>query len=317
MASIPNVKWKDVGGLGQAKDEVMDMITLPLKHPELFASGVRQRSGVLFYGPPGTGKTLLAKAVATECNCNFISVKGPELLNMYIGESERNVRQVFERARAAKPCVLFFDEIDSLAPARGKGSDSGGVMDRVVSQLLTEIDGMSSSSSGGDLFVIGATNRPDLLDSSLLRPGRFDRLLYLGIAADDDAQLKILKALTRKFKLKEDVRLEDVIATCPTNYTGADFYALASNALSMAIRRRAKEIKGIIDETNKNCPYYATPTTIPKFLQNLSEEELDVKVGMDDFLEARESIVASVTKEENEKYLKLKEEYSPTIKEKE
>ncbi len=317
VASIPNVKWKDVGGLGQAKDEVMDMITLPLKHPELFASGVRQRSGVLFYGPPGTGKTLLAKAVATECNCNFISVKGPELLNMYIGESERNVRQVFERARAAKPCVLFFDEIDSLAPARGKGSDSGGVMDRVVSQLLTEIDGMSSSSSGGDLFVIGATNRPDLLDSSLLRPGRFDRLLYLGIAADDDAQLKILKALTRKFKLKEDVRLEEVIATCPTNYTGADFYALASNALSMAIRRRAKEIKGIIDETNKNCPYYATPTTIPKFLQNLSEEELDVKVGMDDFLEARESIVASVTKEENEKYLKLKEEYSPTIKEKE
>ena len=113
------------------------------------------------------------------------------------------------------------------------------------------------------------------------------------------------------------MRLEEVIATCPTNYTGADFYALASNALSMAIRRRAKEIKGIIDETNKNCPYYATPTTIPKFLQNLSEEELDVKVGMDDFLEARESIVASVTKEENEKYLKLKEEYSPTIKEKE
>ena len=122
-------------------------------------------------------------------------MKGPELLNMYIGESERNVRQVFERARAAKPCVLFFDEIDLLAPARGKGSDSGGVMDRVVSQLLTEIDGMSSSSSGGDLFVIGATNRPDLLDSSLLRPGRFDRLLYLGIAADDDAQLKILGPL--------------------------------------------------------------------------------------------------------------------------
>ena len=315
MASIPNVKWDDVGGLGQAKDEVMDMITLPLKHPELFASGVRQRSGVLFYGPPGTGKTLLAKAVATECNCNFISVKGPELLNMYIGESERNVRQVFERARAAKPCVLFFDEIDSLAPARGKGSDSGGVMDRVVSQLLTEIDGMSSS-GGGDLFVIGATNRPDLLDSSLLRPGRFDRLLYLGIAADDDAQLKILKALTRKFKLEEDVRLKDVIATCPNNYTGADFYALASNALSMAIRRRAKEIKGIIDETNKKCPYYEAPTTIPKFLQNLSEDELDVKVSMSDFLRARESIVASVSKEENEKYLRLKEEYSPTANDK-
>ena len=118
MASIPNVKWDDVGGLGQAKDEVMDMITLSLKHPELFASGVRQRSGVLFYGPPGTGKTLLAKAVATECN--QLHCVSPELLNMYIGESERNVRQVFERARAAKPCVLFY-EIDSLAPAREKG----------------------------------------------------------------------------------------------------------------------------------------------------------------------------------------------------
>jgi SpoVK/Ycf46/Vps4 family AAA+-type ATPase len=196
VPTIPNVKWDDVGGLGDVKKEIMDMIQLPIDHPELFSEGMRQRSGILFYGPPGTGKTLLAKAVATECSLNFVSVKGPELLNMYIGESEKNVRQVFQTARDAKPCVLFFDELDSLAPARGKGSDSGGVMDRVVSQLLTEIDGLAGG-SGGNVFVIGATNRPDLLEPSLLRPGRFDRLLFLGICSDREAQLKIVKALTR------------------------------------------------------------------------------------------------------------------------
>lgn len=152
-ASIPNVKWTDVGGLEDVKDEILDVVQLPIKHPELFASGVRQRSGILLYGPPGTGKTLLAKAIATECNLNFLSVKGPELLNMYIGESEKNVRQVFAKARSCRPCILFFDELDSLAPMRGRGSDSGGVMDRVVSQLLTEIDGLSGG--GNDqVFVI-------------------------------------------------------------------------------------------------------------------------------------------------------------------
>ncbi|KAJ0389516.1 hypothetical protein P43SY_011586 [Pythium insidiosum] len=190
----------------------MDVVQLPLKHPELFSSGVRQRSGILLYGPPGTGKTLLAKAIATECNMNFLSVKGPELLNMYIGESEKNVRQVFAKARSCRPCILFFDELDSLAPMRGRGSDSGGVMDRVVSQLLTEIDGLSGSSSGGDhVFVIGATNRPDLIESGLLRPGRFDRLLYLGICTEKPAQLKVVQALTRKFALADDVNLGDVV----------------------------------------------------------------------------------------------------------
>ena len=125
--------------------------------------------GILLYGPPGTGKTLIAKAVATECSLNFLSVKGPELLNMYIGESEANVREIFERARQAKPCIIFFDELDSLAPKRGRSGDSSGVMDRIVSQLLSELDGIHGSN---DLFIIGATNRPDLLDSALLRPGR-------------------------------------------------------------------------------------------------------------------------------------------------
>ncbi|GMF43204.1 unnamed protein product [Phytophthora fragariaefolia] len=240
-ASIPNVKWTDVGGLEDVKDEILDVVQLPIKHPELFASGVRQRSGILLYGPPGTGKTLLAKAIATECNLNFLSVKGPELLNMYIGESEKNVRQVFAKARSCRPCILFFDELDSLAPMRGRGSDSGGVMDRVVSQLLTEIDGLSGG--GNDqVFVIGATNRPDLLETGLLRPGRFDRLLYLGICNEKSAQLKVLKAQTRKFTLAEDADLEAVVEHCPTNFTGADFYALSSSALAAALKDRVEAL---------------------------------------------------------------------------
>lgn len=187
VPSIPSVQWEDVGGLAEVKNEILDTIQLPLDHPELFLQGLKKRSGtsivnamplslrhtlsgVLLYGPPGTGKTLLAKAVATSCLLNFFSVKGPELLNMYIGESEANVRRVFQKARDAKPCVIFFDELDSVAPKRGNQGDSGGVMDRIVSQLLAELDGISVGAA--DVFVIGATNRPDLLDSALLRPGR-------------------------------------------------------------------------------------------------------------------------------------------------
>lgn len=193
---IPNVSWSDVGGLSHVKDAVMETIQLPLARPELFAKGMKKRSGILFYGPPGTGKTLLAKAIATEFSLNFFSVKGPELLNMYIGESEANVRRVFQRARDARPCVVFFDELDSVAPKRGNQGDSGGVMDRIVSQLLAELDGMSDGGEG--VFVIGATNRPDLLDQALLRPGRFDKMLYLGVSDTHEKQQTILEALSRK-----------------------------------------------------------------------------------------------------------------------
>lgn len=197
---IPNVGWDDVGGLANVKSAVMETIQLPLERPELFAKGMKKRSGILFYGPPGTGKTLLAKAIATEFSLNFFSIKGPELLNMYIGESEANVRRVFQRARDARPCVVFFDELDSVAPKRGNQGDSGGVMDRIVSQLLAELDGMSEGAGGsGGVFVIGATNRPDLLDAALLRPGRFDKMLYLGVSDTHDKQLTILEALTRKY----------------------------------------------------------------------------------------------------------------------
>lgn len=196
---IPNVTWDDVGGLGNVKDAITETIQLPLERPELFAKGMKKRSGILFYGPPGTGKTLLAKAIATEYSLNFFSVKGPELLNMYIGESEANVRRVFQRARDARPCVVFFDELDSVAPKRGNQGDSGGVMDRIVSQLLAELDGMSGGEDTGGVFVIGATNRPDLLDQALLRPGRFDKMLYLGVSDTHDKQQTILEALTRKY----------------------------------------------------------------------------------------------------------------------
>lgn len=196
---IPNVQWSDVGGLANVKDAVIETIQLPLSRPELFAKGLKKRSGILFYGPPGTGKTLLAKAIATEFSLNFFSVKGPELLNMYIGESEANVRRVFQRARDARPCCVFFDELDSVAPKRGNQGDSGGVMDRIVSQLLAELDGMSDGDDGGGgVFVIGATNRPDLLDQALLRPGRFDKMLYLGVSDTHEKQQNILQALTRK-----------------------------------------------------------------------------------------------------------------------
>jgi peroxin-6 len=169
---IPNVSWDDVGGLSEVKADILDTIQLPLERPELFAEGLKKRSGILLYGPPGTGKTLLAKAVATSCSLNFFSVKGPELLNMYIGESEANVRRVFQKARDAQPCVIFMDELDSIAPKRGNQGDSGGVMDRIVSQLLAELDGMSGGKQGAGVFVMAATNRPDLLDPALLRPGR-------------------------------------------------------------------------------------------------------------------------------------------------
>ncbi|KAL5795535.1 hypothetical protein ACOSQ2_000355 [Xanthoceras sorbifolium] len=233
---VPNVKWEDVGGLEDVKKSILDTVQLPLLHKDLFSSGLRKRSGVLLYGPPGTGKTLLAKAVATECSLNFLSVKGPELINMYIGESEKNVRDIFQKARSARPCVIFFDELDSLAPARGASGDSGGVMDRVVSQMLAEIDGLNDSTQ--DLFIIGASNRPDLIDAALLRPGRFDKLLYIGVNSDASYRERVLKALTRKFKLHEDISLYSIAKKCPPNFTGADMYALCADAWFHAAKRK-------------------------------------------------------------------------------
>ncbi|CAO3571607.1 unnamed protein product [Mortierella alpina] len=257
---IPNVTWDDVGGLASVKNDILDTIQLPLEHPELFASGLKKRSGILLYGPPGTGKTLLAKAVATSCSLNFFSVKGPELLNMYIGESEANVRRVFQRARDAKPCVIFFDELDSVAPKRGEKGDSGGVMDRIVSQLLAELDGMNGGEGSGDVFVIGATNRPDLLDPALLRPGRFDKLLYLSVSTKHEEQLRIIQALTRKFRLHPSLDLTNVAEKCPFNYTGADFYALCSDAMLKAMSRTADGIENRVGMLRADLQYIVDMT---------------------------------------------------------
>ena len=287
---IPNVSWDDVGGLENVKDAVMETIQLPLQRPELFAKGMKKRSGILFYGPPGTGKTLLAKAIATEFSLNFFSVKGPELLNMYIGESEANVRRVFQRARDARPCVVFFDELDSVAPKRGNQGDSGGVMDRIVSQLLAELDGMSNGDEGGaGVFVIGATNRPDLLDQALLRPGRFDKMLYLGVSDSHDKQLTIIEALTRKFTMDPELSLRRVAESLPFTYTGADLYALCSDAMLKAITRQASAVDAKIKER------LGGPVTTAYFFDHLATaEDISVMVTENDFAAAQKELVGSI-----------------------
>ncbi|KAJ4488270.1 AAA-domain-containing protein [Lentinula aciculospora] len=308
---IPSVSWDDVGGLAQVKADILDTIQLPLDHPELFADGLKKRSGILLYGPPGTGKTLVAKAVATSFSLNFFSVKGPELLNMYIGESEANVRRVFQRARDAKPCVIFFDELDSIAPKRGNQGDSGGVMDRIVSQLLAELDG---SGSMADVFVIGATNRPDLLDAALLRPGRFDRMLYLGVSDTHNAQLNILEALTRKFRLHPNLSLREVAERCPFNYTGADFYALCSDALLNAMMRKAEGLENKLLSLNAKPnlhPMHPHPLTPQYYLAEMaSEEDVHVEVTQKDFILALEGLVPSVSQTEMDHYKSIQERFS-------
>jgi len=286
-------------------------------HPELFESlGIAQPKGVLLYGPPGTGKTLLAKAVATSCSLNFFSIKGPELLNMYIGESEANVRRVFQQARDAKPCVIFFDELDSVAPKRGNHGDSGGVMDRIVSQLLAELDGMASGKAGNDVFVIGATNRPDLLDAALLRPGRFDRMLYLGVSSTHEDQLNVLNALTRKFRLAPDVNLSEIAEQCPFNFTGADFYALCSDAMLGAMSRKAVDLERKIGEINDSAATldHPLPLTPQYYLAELAtSEELLVQVFQGDFQGALQNLVPSVSQSELGHYRKVQKQFSSRI----
>ncbi|KAM3865344.1 peroxisomal ATPase PEX6 [Diretmus argenteus] len=269
---IPSVCWQDVGGLHQVKKDILDTVQLPLQRPELLALGLN-RTGVLLYGPPGTGKTLLAKAVATECSMTFLSVKGPELINMYVGQSEENVREVFSRARSAAPCVIFFDELDSLAPSRGRSGDSGGVMDRVVAQLVAEMDGLHSSVG---VFVIGATNRPDLLDQSLLRPGRFDKLVYIGINEDRGSQLQVLKAVLRKFQLDPGVNMEEVLERCPAHMTGADLYALCSDAMTSAIKRKIALITDGLDSEDSPVVLSAEDFSraLESFKPSISDQEL-------------------------------------------
>ncbi|KAG1237386.1 hypothetical protein G6F62_009181 [Rhizopus arrhizus] len=233
VVEVPTVKWDDIGGLENVKQELQETVQYPVEHPEKFLKfGMNPSKGVLFYGPPGTGKTLLAKAIANECQANFISIKGPELLTMWFGESEANVRDVFDKARAAAPCVMFFDELDSIAKARGgSAGDAGGAGDRVLNQILTEMDGMNAKKN---VFVIGATNRPDQIDPALLRPGRLDQLIYIPLP-DETSRLSILTATLRKSPVSPDVDL-NILAKHTQGFSGADLAEICQRAAKLAIR---------------------------------------------------------------------------------
>jgi len=237
----PTTKWDDVGGLEDAKQELKEAVEWPLQNSVAFDRlGIKPPTGVLLYGPPGTGKTMLAKAVANESKANFILVNGPELMSKWVGESEKAVRKIFEKARQTSPSIIFFDEIDSLVPKRGANQDSSGVTEKVVNQLLTEMNGLQEMK---DVVVIGATNRPDLLDSALLRPGRFDRIVLVTIP-DAKSRKEVFKLHTRKMPLSKDVKIDELVAKTE-GYVGADIESVCREAAMLALREdmTARDVK--------------------------------------------------------------------------
>ena len=239
FVEVPDVKWEDIGGLSLIKQELQEAVEWPLKYQEVFTyADATPPKGILLYGPPGTGKTLMAKAAANESEANFISIKGPELLSKWVGESEKGVREVFRKARQAAPCIIFFDEIDAIAPRRGGDFGDSHVTERLISQLLTELDGLEILTN---VVVIAATNRPDIIDPALLRPGRFDRLLYVP-PPDKDSRLQIIKIHIKKKPLAEDVKIE-WLADHTDGYTGADIASLSSAAVMLALREHVSKYK--------------------------------------------------------------------------
>ncbi len=255
LIEVPNTKWETIGGLDEVKQELKEAVEWPLKNPDAFKRlGVSPPKGILMYGPPGTGKTLLAKAVATESQANFISVNGPELLSKWVGESEKAVREIFKKARQTSPTIIFLDEVDSIAPRRGLASDSG-VTERIVNQMLTEMDGLRGM---GDVVIIAATNRPDMLDTALLRPGRFDRIILVN-APDEKGRLEILKLHTKNMPLK-GVKLDE-LAKKMDGYVGADIESVCREAAIFALRKNmaAKEVSAKeFEEALKKVPPSAT-----------------------------------------------------------
>ena len=283
---VPEVRWTDIGGLEDVKEELREIVEYPLKFRDAYeALSIEVPKGVLLFGPPGTGKTLLAKAVATESGANFIAVRGPEVLSKWVGESEKAIREIFRKARQAAPTVVFFDEIDAIAPARGMGHDTSGVLERMVNQLLAEMDGITPLNR---VVVIAATNRPDILDPALLRPGRFDRLIYVP-PPDKQARLEILKVHTRKVALDEDVSLEE-LAERTEGYTGADLAALVREATLRALREAMKACgsKAERECTDQSCK----DTKIQECLKGSL-----IKVGKRHFDEALRKVRPSVSSE--------------------
>ncbi|MEM4160405.1 MAG: CDC48 family AAA ATPase [Thermoplasmata archaeon] len=277
----PNVHWDDIGGLEAQKEELKEAVEWPLKYPALFKHfNTKPPKGILLYGPPGTGKTLLAKAVATESEANFISVKGPEFLSKWVGESEKAVRETFRKAKTAAPCVIFFDEIDAIVPVRGQSCDSH-VTERVISQMLSELDGIEELHN---VVVIAATNRPDIIDPALLRPGRFDRLVYVPMPGKEE-RLSILKIHTRNMPLADDVQLEKIVEMTE-NYNGADLAAVVQKASYLAMREFLNENNGRVEETKLK----------------------DVKVRMKHFEEALKQ-VKPLSKQEIERYTRMCENF--------
>lgn len=270
FTTIPNVTWNDIGGLEQLREELYFDIVMPILEPvKLKKIGIERAVGVLLYGPPGCGKTLLAKAVANEARSNFISIKGPELLNKYVGESEKAVRQLFIRARNSSPCIIFFDELDALCPKRSM--DNNAATERVVNQLLTEMDGLEDRKQ---VFIIAATNRPDIIDPAMLRPGRLDKLHYVALPSKDD-RLSILITNTRKIPIHPDIDLKDIAFDKKLEgFSGADLSSLVREAQLHCVKR--------------------------VFKMNDSEE--DYKVTIEDFKYAMNNINASVSKIDKEKY---------------
>ncbi len=275
LVEKPNVTWDDVGGLQEIKQELKEVVEWPLKHSESFRRlGIKAPRGVLLYGPPGTGKTLLAKAVANEAEANFILVKGPELLSMWVGESEKGIRKIFEKARQAAPSIIFFDEIDAMAATRGYETGTK-TTERMVNQLLTEMDGLEELN---DVVIIAATNRPDLLDAALLRPGRFDRIMMAPIP-DKESRKKIFEVHTKGMPLSKDVNLT-TLTTNTEHYTGSDIAALCREAAMIALR---KDIK-------------------------------TKEVTMENFKAAMQKVKSSVTEKDVEKYKKIQEQFLSTAR---
>ncbi|MFW9780930.1 MAG: CDC48 family AAA ATPase [Candidatus Heimdallarchaeota archaeon] len=238
FVEIPNVSWEQIGGLTELKQKLIEAVDWPLSHPKIFSRmGITPPKGILLYGPPGCGKTLLARAVATESKANFISIKGPELLSKYVGESEKAIREVFRKARMSAPCIIFFDEFDSIAPSRGRYTSDSGVSEKVLSQFLTELDGLEINK---DIVVIAATNRPDILDPALIRPGRIDRILMVP-APDENERLEILKIFVKNMPIA-DFNLNDLNKNLK-GFSGADIETLCREAAMIALRENIKAKK--------------------------------------------------------------------------